>query len=255
MPTSVSFDAHLDSIALATARLHAYGDAAGLDTSVPTCRGWTVQDLVAHQGMVHRWATSVVRGRPQHATDAWEQEGRETGNPMAWLGTGSDVLRAALLQAPEDLDVWFFLPDAPAPRRAWARRQCHETTIHAVDALAAQLGRVPRAAEADLTADIAADGVDEILGGFAARRQEQLRAPAPLTAEVRADDTDDIWRVRVSDQPLVVERTTTTGDADAIVRGTAVQLYLGLWNRGSEIRSEGHDLIPLWRDRMQVTWT
>jgi uncharacterized protein (TIGR03083 family) len=255
MPTTVTFDAHLDGIALATARLHAYGDEAGLETWVPTCRGWTVQDLVAHQGMVHRWATSVIRGAKRRNADAWEQEGREASDPMAWLGHGSDVLRAALMQAPADLDVKFFLPNAPAPRDAWARRQCHETTIHAVDALSAQLGRIPRAAEADVAADIAADGVDEILTGFAARPRHRLRSPAAFTAEVRAKDTDDVWRVRVSNGPLVVERTNHAAPADAVVHGSAVQLYLGLWNRGNELRSEGHDLVPLWRDRMQIRWS
>lgn len=32
----------------------------------------------------------------------------------------------------------------------WARRQVHETTIHMVDALAAWLGRLPTAPDADL---------------------------------------------------------------------------------------------------------
>ncbi|WP_018155616.1 maleylpyruvate isomerase family mycothiol-dependent enzyme [Demetria terragena] len=255
MPTSVTFEAHLDALALATARIHAYGDAAGLDAAVPTCRGWSVQDLVAHQGMVHRWASNIVRELPRRATDAWEQEGRGVSDPMAWLGHGSDVLRAALMQAPPDLDVWFLLPNGPAPRDAWARRQCHETTMHAVDALSAQLGRVPLAREADLPADIAADGVDEMLTGFAARPSVELRSPEPLTAEVRAHDTGDVWRIQISDQPLIVERTTTAGAAASVVYGTAAQLYLGLWNRGNEMSSEGHDLVPLWRNRVKVSWS
>ena len=37
------------------------------------------------------------------------------------------------LEAPVDLEAFVFLNDAPAPRQFWARRQCHETTIHAVD--------------------------------------------------------------------------------------------------------------------------
>lgn len=255
MPTSVSLEAHLEGLALAAARIHAYGDASGLDTDVPTCPGWTVQDLVAHQGMVHRWAAGIVRGLPGADPDTWEQEGREVSDPMAWLGHGADVLHAALMQAPEDLDVWFLLPNAPRPREAWARRQCHETTIHAVDALAAQLGRMPRAVESDIPADIAADGIDEMLTGFARRRHVRLRSPEPLTAEIHAEDTGDIWHVRVSDEPLQVERTTGAGSADAVVHGTATQLYLGLWNRGNELVSEGRDLVPLWRERMQIRWS
>lgn len=256
MPTSVSFAHHLDGLALAAARLHAYGDAAGLDTVVPTAPDWTVRDLVAHQGMVHRWATGVIRGEGRADTDALEREGREALDPMAWLGHGADRLRAALRQAPPDLDVRFFLPDAPAPRHAWARRQCHETTVHAVDALAAKEGRMPTADEADVTAELAADGIDELLLGFATRRDEQLRTTGdPFEVEVRAGDTGDVWRGRVSEGPLQVVRGTEPRDADAVIHGSAAQLYLGLWNRGEELQVEGRDVVPLWRERMQVSWS
>ena len=40
----------------------AAADEAGLEAPVPTCPGWTVNDLVLHMGEVHRWAMfSTVR--------------------------------------------------------------------------------------------------------------------------------------------------------------------------------------------------
>jgi hypothetical protein len=118
-------------------------DRAGLRAPVPTTPDWTVRRLVAHQGMVHRWATATVQGLPADA-DALEQAGIDAADPLDWLADGAIDLVAALVRAPEDLAAPVFLHDAPAPREFWARRQCHETTIHAVDALAAHLGRLPR---------------------------------------------------------------------------------------------------------------
>src|SRR4051812_19574241 len=46
----------------AAQRLEAGAGQAGLEASVPTCPGWTVRDLLVHQGMVHRWAAANVAG-------------------------------------------------------------------------------------------------------------------------------------------------------------------------------------------------
>ncbi|MDE9367665.1 maleylpyruvate isomerase family mycothiol-dependent enzyme [Luteipulveratus sp. YIM 133132] len=254
MPTTLPMAQHLEGIALATARLDAYAQSTGLEATVPTCRGWTVSRLIAHLGMVHRWATAIVRELPRQDTERLEEEGLETADPLTWLGHGSDVLRASLRRAPADLDVFFFLNDAPAPREAWARRQCHETTVHAVDALSAQLGRVPTSVEADIPPEVAADGVDELLSGFATRPGEGLTSTQRVEVDVRAVDTGDVWRAVVSDGPLQVVRTGRPQEADSVVTGTAAQLYLGLWNRGEEMRCEGRDVVSFWRDRMQVTW-
>ncbi|KNX37540.1 maleylpyruvate isomerase family mycothiol-dependent enzyme [Luteipulveratus halotolerans] len=254
MPTTVPMEQHLEGTALATARLHAYAETAGLDARVPTCRSWDVNRLIAHLGMVHRWATAIVRQRPPQDTEALEEQGLSTSDPLAWLGHGSDVLLASLRRAPADLDVWFFLPDAPRPREAWARRQCHETTIHAVDGLSAQLGRVPTAAESDIDPALAADGVDELLCGFATRPKHDLHNSRRVEVDIRATDTGDVWRAVVSTEPFSVSRGRDTADADAVVEGSAAQLYLGLWNRGAEMTCTGLDVVSFWRDRMQVTW-
>jgi hypothetical protein len=44
-------------------------------------------------------------------------------------------------------------------------------------------------------------------------------------------------------------------EPDAVLTGTAAELYLGLWNRGDEIAVTGADgLLGLWRERVRVSW-
>ena len=130
---------HLAGIDAAVDRMAVWSRAAGPDAPVPTCPGWTVRDLLAHQGMVHRWATAVVRGDDPAGVDdaALEAEGRATPDPVGWLIDGAQPLVDALRAAPDDLAVMTFLKAAPPARAFWARRQCHETTVHALDALSA----------------------------------------------------------------------------------------------------------------------
>lgn len=263
MPVSLSLEETGDGIGNAWAVLRDNAARAGLDAPVPSCPAWAVRQLVAHQGMVHRWAAGVVRGEADVDTNAVERDGLASADLLAWLDEGATALLSALAFAPDDLDVAFFLEDAPPAREAWARRQCHETTIHAVDAMAAALGRAPRASETWFSSALAQDGVDELLRGFVPRRKQRLRSPEPRTVLVRATDTGAEWTMRITSEPVV----TTIGaleSADAQdqatigavteLTGTATQLYLGLWNRGDEVQCTGPDVLTLWRQRMAVLW-
>ena len=139
MPTTLTLDQHLAALRDAVAAFARHAEEAGLDVPVPTTPDWTVRRLIGHQGMVHRWATANLRGESVDP-DAVERAGRRAPRPVDWLRDGAIALVAAITEAPEDVRTVVFLNDAPPPRRFWARRQCHETTIHAVDALAAALG-------------------------------------------------------------------------------------------------------------------
>lgn len=248
------FEAHVEGIALATSRLTTYAQSVGLAAGVRSCPGWDVHDLVAHLGMVQRWATSHVAGDPVSDPERFEEEGRASGSPLTWLGHGSDRLIGHLRRAPSDLETFFFLRDARSPRDGWARRQCHEATVHAFDVLTAQQGARPLAADADLDAELAADGIDEMLCGFATRRSMPLRNDRPAVVEVRTTDTGDVWRCQVSQEPLVTERTGLAADADAVVSGTAAELYLSLWSRTDEWQGEGRDARSFWREHVHVRW-
>ena len=145
--------------------------------------------------MVHRWATDCVQGKRVDPS-TYETEGLESDDPVLWLRDGGLRLIAALKDAPVDLEAFVFLNDAPAPRLFWARRQCHETTIHSVDALAAKLGRVPTADETWVTQQVALDGIDELLTGFLTRPKSTLRSDEPLSLSIRPNDVDSSWLVR-----------------------------------------------------------
>lgn len=224
--------------------------SVALESPVPTTPDWDVRQLVAHQGLVHRWATAHLRDE-RVDVEATEREGLESPDPVSWLRSGAAHLVRVLEEAPDDLPGRVFLADAPPPRMFWARRQCHETTIHAVDALSAALGRYPRAADTWITRDIALDGIDELLTGFLPRPSSRLRAEDPLTIAVLPEDADQRWLVAISDQQPVTTRGLGDEDADVVLAGSAVALYLTLWNRSDEVRDEG---LELWAEGARVTW-
>jgi uncharacterized protein (TIGR03083 family) len=241
---------HLAALGTAVDAFAESASSAGLDASVPTTPDWDVRRLVAHQGLVHRWATGCLTGEKVDP-DAAEAEGLAAPDPIVWLRAGAKRLARTIRDAPDDLEALVFLADAPTPKRFWARRQCHETTIHAVDALSAVLRRYPRAADTWIGTELAVDGIDELLTGFLPRPHSQLRADDPMTIAVLPDDADQRWLVAVSDQTPVTARGLGDDDADVVLRGSAVALYLTLWNRSDEVRDEGLDL---WAEGARVTW-
>ena len=257
MPTQLSTARHLEGLRAAMLAFVRYADRAGLAAPVPTCPDWTVRDLVAHQGMVHRWAAALVRGElvADGQTAAFERAGRSHGDPLAWLREGALELARSIHEAPDDLDAVVFLHDAPAPRAFWARRQCHETTIHAVDAMAAALGRPPEPDQLWIDTDVAADGIDELLGGFLTRPRSRLRCDEESLLVVAPDDVDELWEVSLGPRPAVTTRRTSTGadpDPDWELTGSAVELYLRLWNR-TAVPVPGSD--DPWRELTAIGWT
>ncbi len=286
---TLTVDEYLPLIAAAAERLAAEAIDAGLDAPVPTCPEWTVAELVGHLGEVHRWATAVVAGALETlelSPDAYAATlpPADVATLLDWVRDGAAGLQIALSAAPDDLRTMTFLKDAPAPLVFWARRQTHETTIHAVDALSARLGRLPTAAEAGVDIAVALDGIDELLTGFITRRSSLLRLDPPETGTSDADapdaegvdgtprpdvarasasvlvaptDADAAWSITVSAGPPVTARgADPTREPDVVLTGSAAALYLGLWNRGDEIAATGADeLLGLWRERVRVSWT
>jgi uncharacterized protein (TIGR03083 family) len=246
----MQLEQHLDGLRRAVDAFVDSATTAGLEAAVPTTPDWNIRRLIAHQGLVHRWATGHLVAE-QVDPDVVEQEGLTADDPVTWLRTGADRLLNAIESAPDDLEALVFLADAPTPRRFWARRQCHETTMHAVDALSAVVQRYPRAADTWIDTQVAVDGIDELLTGFLPRPRSRLRAEEPLTVAVLPEDADQRWLIAISNQPPVTARGLGDEDADVVLRGSAVALYLTLWNRSDEISDER---LELWAEGARVTW-
>jgi uncharacterized protein (TIGR03083 family) len=241
---------HLDGIRRAADSFADSAERAGFEAAVPTTPDWDVRRLVAHQGLVHRWATGHLLGQ-QVDPDSVEEEGLSTADPVAWLREGVERLAAAIEEAPDELEAMVFLADAPTPKRFWARRQCHETTVHAVDALSAVLGRYPRADDTWIDREVALDGIDELLTGFLPRPRSRLRAEDPMTIAVMPEDAEERWLIAISSQAPVTARGLGDEEADVVLRGSAVALYLTLWNRSDEVSDERLDL---WAESVQISW-
>ena len=250
---------HLAALAEAGSALAERAAAAGLTARVPTCPRWTVADLVAHQGMVHRWAAAHLRlddARVPSKSEILRTVPR--GELLAWFSDGVAALLDTFANTPHDVPALVFLNNAPAPRTFWARRQSHETTIHAADALAAVLGRFPTERDAALGADLALDGIDELLRGFFTRGRTRLFDGTEFTVAVRPSDAATGWLLRVRPTGLAAEQASVDDlpDAGGLFTGTAVQLYLGLWNRGTEIRVTGRpSVLERWREVQRVQWS
>ncbi|MGH3447574.1 MAG: maleylpyruvate isomerase family mycothiol-dependent enzyme [Nocardioidaceae bacterium] len=255
MPSILGFDQHLAVIETAASALVDAVETAGPDAEVVTCPDWQARDLVVHQGIIHRWAAGNLRG--DEGAKALEEHDVLTSVPdddlADWSRDGARELLSTLASVDPDVDALVFVNNAPRPRDFWARRQAHETTIHSVDALAASLGRVPTSADLSLDTDLAVDGIDELLRGFFTRRRSKLYDGEPVSVRVAPSDSSYRWTLRAGPEGAVTDYEDA--DADVTFTGTAVQLYLGLWNRGDEIAATGDEaLLDRWRGVQHVTW-
>ncbi|MFV0452960.1 MAG: maleylpyruvate isomerase family mycothiol-dependent enzyme [Propioniciclava sp.] len=235
-----------EALGNAAAVIRSNAASAGLGAVVWTCDGWTVRDLVAHVGGGYRWAAAQVRGEEVPAGDRLAEQARASADLLDWFDDGLIDVLNALGNAPEDLDVPFFLPNAPAPRLAWARRQAHESTIHAIDAMAARLGRRPAAGELWFSEALAVDGVDEFLTGWWVRLATTGLPPVGVVT-----DTGPAWILGPGAGEVRVGSAEEARRAPARFTGTASDLYAGLWNRG-EVTASDPAVLAAWREQVRV---
>jgi uncharacterized protein (TIGR03083 family) len=256
MPTTLTFEDHVAVVETSGSRLVELAEKAGLDAPVPTCPAWAVDALLAHQTMVHRWATAHVRGEDPDGLPNQTAIQAEVGDLPAYYREGHAALVQALRDAPADLDAMTFLKDAPSPREFWGRRQAHETTIHMVDALAATLGRFPTSAETEVASAVAADGIDELLRGFFTRGRSKLFDGEEYVIAVDAPDVGRRWILHVAERLTVAPDHAPTDATAATITGAAVDVYLALWNRGDEVEVAGRPaVLDRWRATQRIGWS
>jgi uncharacterized protein (TIGR03083 family) len=235
-PTSLDFVQEYAGVA---ARFAEAVRSADLGAPVRACPGWSTRDLVVHLGNTHSWAATIVEtGRSAPDPDD-EPASRTARGVAAWYLAKAEDLYRVLQDAPPDRPCWNFA-SGDGVTAFWPRRQLHETTIHLVDLEEAA------AAATDVSAEVAADGVDEVLTVMMLRMHRRgCHATLSAPVQVRTLDTGHSWVVHPSRQeradppPPAVERGGD-GVADR-VEATADVLYRTLWHRQAGPVSIGGD--------------
>ena len=189
------------------------------DAAIPSCPGWDMGELLRHCSTAHRWATHGLR-----ATGT-ERPGFDEVPPDAgveWFEEGLAGLLAALREADPDEPAWTFDPNNRT-KGFWFRRQAHETAVHGVDA------KQGAGVSVSIDADLAADGIDELLTAYVPRIVKAASIEPGGTVHVHTTDVEGEWLLTFGDDGPSVERGHAKGDA--AVRGPAEHLYLWLWGR------------------------
>ena len=199
---------------------------------VPTCPGWSMQQLFRHVGRGDRWAAQIVRDRLEDFLDPRSVEGGkpppDPADAISWLHGGAQRLVDAVEFSGVQTPVWTFL--GPRPANWWVRRRLHETAVHRADAAIAV------GSEFALQADIAADGITEWLERVAIQAGSES-APLPLedgsTLHLHATDPGlgeaGEWTVGVEGGKIAWSHEH--GKGSAAVRGGATELLLAVLRR------------------------
>ena len=197
--------------------------AESVGNAVPSCPGWDLADLLAHTGWVHRWMTHLLSlpegertSRERAAAAGLPKVGsaqRPEGDLRSWLRDSADGLADALIATPPAKRmVTAFGEHQPS---LLARRAAHETAMHRWDAESA-IGPPL----ADFEADLAADGVDELLGFWMPARFDHAGfGGRGETIELVPSDGGDPWSIVVDAESTTWRRGARTADPDVSVRG------------------------------------
>lgn len=207
-----------------------------LDEPVPSCPGWTGGDLVRHMTEVYLHKTETMRRGTWPAP--W---------PPALPGSPLDELDEAYRQLVGELTsrkvsepaLTWYAPDQTVG--FWLRRMAQETVIHRLDAeLAASVEHAP------IPADLADDGIDELLTCFLA--YATVEYPEELIDHLVECDGRSVqvateagaWQVQLGPTEITVDHGHL--DAEAGVSGEAGAVLRWVWRRATDdvVRLDGN---------------
>lgn len=237
----MEYSRFLDCLAADFARLRAVVPI-DLTAAVPSCPGWTVADLTRHVGQVYLHKTLAMREGAE--PDTWPPPELADSEPLALLDRAYAGLTAEFAaRKPADPAGSWYSPDQTVG--FWIRRMAQETVIHRIDA---ELGTGQPVAP--VPADLAVDGIDELLKVFVAFSVAEwgsyftdiLDGSPGRTYTVRTDGA--AWRARTGPGLFAVEDGAVedgAGDdaADVLVTGPPAAVLRWVWNRGAVGQPDG----------------
>ncbi|HET7303402.1 MAG TPA: maleylpyruvate isomerase family mycothiol-dependent enzyme [Segeticoccus sp.] len=247
---------YLDHLSRDSARFREVLRDADPGSAVPSCPGWTADDLLWHLAEV-QWFWSRVVGGP--ITDGSEVSSLEHPERpadrvalLAFFDRSSGELQQALGATSPETPAWTWSSEQTAGFTR--RRQAHEALIHRLDA------ELTTGRRTDLDPALAADGVLEALavmfgghppwGTFTPEEGRLVR--------FRATDTGDEWWVtlgrfvgrdpdadgdgaEVDEDDIGIVAPAAGAEAPATISGTAADLDAWLWHRppSGEVSTDG----------------
>lgn len=214
-----------------------------LVTPVPSCPGWTGEDLVRHTAIVYLHKAETIRtgSRPGKG---WPPVSIGSMPPGQLLEHCYHRLIAQFdAHAPEDAaESW--VPDDQTVG-FWVRRLTHETAMHRYDLEQAGGGRT-----SPFDSELAVDGIDEVLSVMLGRGRAD---PGASGAVVRVESVGRSWSVTLDRAAARLDRAPATGGAPGVatISGDPEEILLWLWGRGPLPSTAGQDAaIAELRDRL-----
>jgi uncharacterized protein (TIGR03083 family) len=194
---------------------------AGAPAAVPTCGDWTMGDLCAHVGRLHRWAAEIVAARPAEPAGHWKKLAYPQGDALVdFVAQGYELLATGLESAAPSDACWSWTDQHTVG--FWARRQAHELAVHRWDAQNAAGGAEP------IEREMAVDGIQELFDILAFRPGGPPTGNGQ-TIHLHCTDGEGEWLIRLAaDGPSVVNEHAK---GDVAARGSASDLLLMMWGR------------------------
>lgn len=257
---------YIEYVATEGSKFAAAADEGSLDADIAACDDWNMRTLVRHLGLIHLWAGAHVA----FSSDDWLDSSDDIPalsrywpdlaaswpadtDLVAWYRRTNENLVRVLRSTPDDHQCMTFLP-APTALAMWSRRQASEIAIHRFDAEHAC--DIPSHFEPEFAADM----LDELLSGFAARPRrngaKDIEVESDRVLHVHAEDVDEHWFLTIG--RAAIQTTREGGDADLTVAATAAELYLLMWNRTDEstVTLTGDPrLMDIWRESCRIRWS
>lgn len=201
--------------------------ARGVDpeTAVTYAPGMTLGETVRHVGSVYRMVVAWLRSGGDAPT-RW-QRAPEDDQPV------EDYLRVGLRELLDELSAhdpaegcptWWPLDQTYG---FWRRRMAHESTVHRIDVQQAAAGMTV----GGIAADIAFDGIDEILSLWFTHRLGVLGVTNSWAGEVAVVAGRRRWIARITATGTSSWQAQPDEPADATITSDPTGMYLWLWGR------------------------
>lgn len=195
---------------------------------VPSCPGWSTNDLVKHMAHVYLSQAFVVENGIQAQNKEHLAHYPRTENFIEFMSWGFEAITKALDINRADRPTWSW-HHSDQTVDFWFRRMAHETVIHRIDAEQA-VGAVTRVDEA-----LALDGVDEVLDflPLLGSWPEVPNVDFGIVSIVATTSTNrKVWELNFTDHAATVSASAApNSDARLVISGDAESMDLYLWGR------------------------